>query len=67
MRRTEVDAARLTERLRAAGDTRSLTSVSQALATLRSQMASGVNSALSLRQAMSGFADVTNGAKVALV
>lgn len=67
MRQAEQEAAHLTNRLAAVGDTRGITAVSQSLNVLRSTLNNAGTSAIKVRQAMSMFSDATNKAKLSVM
>ena len=67
MRRAEVEAARLSARMRNMGDTKGVNALSQAVAHLRANLGSGVASTQQIQKAMNDFAAATSKAKVALI
>lgn len=66
MRSAEQETARLTNRLRAVGDTRGITALNQALITMKGNLSTAGTSALQVRQAMSQFSEATNRARLSI-
>lgn len=66
MRQAEQETARLTNRLRAIGDTRGITALNQALISMKGNLATTGTSTLQVRQAMSQFGEATNRARIAI-
>ena len=67
MHRAEVEAARLSARMRSMGDTRGVAALSQAVAHLRANLGSGSASTKQIQKAMSDFAAATSKAKIAII
>ncbi|WNL50652.1 tape measure protein [Ruegeria phage RpAliso] len=66
MRRAEQEAALLTTRLRAMGDSSGITAINQALIRLKANLSGGVSSATQLRTAMNEFANTTSQSRIAI-